>query len=366
MLSERDLRELLDYSAPAPVVSLYLATDPTDGNADAHRLRLRNLLKEIDLPADQSAIERYFDHEHPWTGRSVAVFSCASQNYFRAFPLAIPVRDWLRIDTRPMVKPLVDLLDAYGGYGVVMVDKQGARLFAIHMGELRDQQGVLGEAVKHTKTGGASAMPGRRGGVAGQTHYEDEVVERNMKEVVEFAVHFFEENHIRRVLIGGPDDNVAQFRSLLPKAWQSLVMGSFPISMTATGPEVVDKAIQVGQEAERRREDRLIDTAINSAAKGGNGSLGLGDTLRAIHDGRVQTLLIDNGFREPGYHCTSCGYLTVDKVDRCPFCGSAFEEIPDAVEMGIRRVLTSGGDVEIIHDNPTLQTAGCIAGLLRY
>jgi peptide subunit release factor 1 (eRF1) len=296
----------------------------------------------------------------------VAVFSCAPQNYFRAFPLAIPIQDWLRIDTRPIVKPLVDLLDAYGGYGVVMVDKQGARLFSIHMGELREQQGVVGEAVKHTKQGGASAVPGRRGGVAGQTHYEDEVVERNMKEVVDFSVHFFEVNHIRRVLIGGTEDNVAQFRGLLPKAWQSLVMGAFPVSMTATTAEVVEKATQVGLEAEHHREKRLIDAAINSAAKGGNGAVGLDDTLKAIHDGRVHTLLIDNGFREPGYRCTSCGFMTTEKLERCPFCSGRFEEIPDAVELGIRTVLHSGGEVEIVHDNPELQSAGCIAGLLRY
>jgi hypothetical protein len=30
---------------------------------------------------------------------------------------------------RPYVKPLVDLLDAYGAYGVVLVDSQGGRVF---------------------------------------------------------------------------------------------------------------------------------------------------------------------------------------------------------------------------------------------
>ena len=55
----------------------------------------------------------------------------------------------------------------------------------------------------------------------------DEVVDRNMKDSVDFAVHFFEENRVRRVMIGGTDENVSLFRSLLPKSWQSLVMNSF-------------------------------------------------------------------------------------------------------------------------------------------
>jgi peptide chain release factor subunit 1 len=366
MLSESNLRELLDFSAPEPMVSLYLATDPTEGNADVHRLRLRKMLKEIPTPGDQAAIERYFDHEHPWTGRSAAVFSCAPQNFFRAYPLALPVRDWLRIDTHAIVKPLVDLVDAYGGYGVVLVDKQGARLFSIHMGELREQQGILGETIKHTKHGGASAVPGRRGGVSGQTGHEDAVIERNMKDDVEFAVHFFEESRVRRVLIGGTDDNVAKFRSLLPKAWQSLVMGTFPMSMAASATEVVDKAIQVGLEAERHREARLIDTAITSAAKGSGGAVGLEEILKAVRDGRVLTLLIEDGFREPGYRCTTCGYLTTVKLENCPFCSGTFEEIPDAVELGIHSVLHAGGDVEIVHGSQALQNNGNIAALLRY
>ena len=261
MLSERDLRELMDFVSPEAVLSLYLSTDPTEGNADAHRLRLRTLLKDIELFADVEAIERYFDHEHDWTGRSVAVFSCAPQGFFRAFPLAIPMRSSLHVDHRPAIKPLLNLIDAYGGYGVILVDKQGARMFYFNLGELREQEGVLGELVKHTKRGGASAVPGRRGGMAGKTRYEEEVVERNMRDEADAARRFFEENRVRRILIGGTDDNVAQFRSLLPKSWQSLVVGTFPMGMAASQSEVLEKVMQVGRETEQRRETRVADTA---------------------------------------------------------------------------------------------------------
>jgi hypothetical protein len=261
MLSERELRELMDYTSTEPVLSLYLSTDPTQGNADAHRLRLRNMLKDIDLPEDVQAIERYFDLEHDWSGRSVAIFSCAPQGYFRAYPLAIALPSSLHVDRRPAIKPLVNLLDAYGGYGLILVDKQGARMFSFHLGELREQEGILGELVKHTKRGGASAVPGRRGGIAGKTRYEDEVVGRNMRDEAEAARRFFEEKHVRRVLIGGSDDNIAMFRSLLPKSWQSLVVGTFPMNMTASHAEVLEKVMQVGHETEQRQENRAAAAA---------------------------------------------------------------------------------------------------------
>jgi hypothetical protein len=72
-------------------LSVYLNTEPSAGNADAYKLRLRNMLKDYKLPEDVEAIERYFNQEYNWSGRSVAVFSCQPQGFFRAYPLAIPV-----------------------------------------------------------------------------------------------------------------------------------------------------------------------------------------------------------------------------------------------------------------------------------
>jgi peptide chain release factor subunit 1 len=187
-----------------------------------------------------------------------------------------------------------------------------------------------------------------------------------MKDSVDFAIHFFEENHVRRVLIGGTDDNVALFRSLLPKAWQSLVVGAFPMSMTASHSDVLARTMQIGLEAEWHREERLADAIITAAAKGGSGAVGLDDTLEAIRAGRVQTLVISEGYRKPGYHCLGCGYLTTQPQATCPFCSSAFEQIPDTVEMAVQTVMKAGGDVQVLHSSPKLESIGMIGAVLRY
>jgi peptide chain release factor subunit 1 len=366
MLSESDLRELLDFSADQPILSVYLNTVPAEATTDAYRLNLRRMLKDVPLRQDVSVVERYFEHEYDRTGRSVAVFSCAAKDFFRAYPLAVSLPNQIYVHNRPAVKPLADALDSFGGYGVALVDKQGARFFVFHLGELREQEGVLGEAVKHTKQGGSSAFPGRRGGIAGQTHYADEVIDRNMKDAVEFASRFFEENHVRRILIGGTDENVALFRNQLPKAWQSLVIGTFPMSMNASHQDVLARAMQVGVESEQRREKRLIDAVITAAAKGGTGTVGIDNTLMAIHDKRVLTLLVSEGYREVGYHCKTCGYLTTVEIDKCPFCGSEFEKLPDAIEHAVMDVMRNGGDIEIIRNEPALDHAGKIGAILRY
>lgn len=366
MLNESNLQELLEFRPGSPVLTIYLNTDPTLGNADHYKLNLRNLLKGVDMPADIEAVEHYFEREFDWSGRSVAVFSCAAAGFFRAYPLAVPLKSRVRISDGPHVKPLVHLMDFYGGYGVALVDKQGARLFYFHLGVLREQDGVLGEDVRHTKRGGASSFPGRRGGIAGRKNHMEELIDHNMKDSAEFASHFFAENNVRRIIIAGSDDNVHLFRSHLPKSWQSLVVGTFPMSMTASKDEVMAKAQEICLQAEYRHEQGIVDNIVTSAAKKQGGVMHLDSTLKAVHDGRVHTLVIKEGLHAPGYQCTGCGYITAQALTTCPFCSKSFKQIPDAVEMAVRAVMQYGGDVEVLQNPVASEKLGGIGAILRY
>jgi peptide subunit release factor 1 (eRF1) len=365
MLSENDLRELLAYTTTEPVLSVYLNTDPSEGNADTHVRRLRSMIKEINLTKDVETIEKFFQHEYNWSGRGVAVFSCSSKEYFRAYPLAVPVRNLVHISDRPSVKPLAALLDNYGGYGVVLVDKQGARVFSFHMGELREQEGVLGESVKRTKHGGGgSAVPGRRGASAA-SRTVDEVVDRNIKDAVDFAIRFFETNHVRRVMVGGTDENVKLFCHQLPKAWQSLVMGTFPMSMTASLNEVRARALELGMQAETEREKRLVERLEDLAAKGASAVVGLEKTLSAANEGRVQSLLISDGFRKNAYRCKSTGWLTTKPEEACSGEDDV-EKVYDVVDLLVNHVMRGGGEVEVILSTDKLDKLGSIGAILRY
>ena len=346
MLSDKAINELLDYKSPNPILSVYLNTDKTP---DAYKLTLRSMLKGIEMPSDEEVMTRYIEYEFPREGRSLALFSCEAEDYFRAYPLSVPVHSRVHTGNNPYVRPLANILDAYGAYGVVLVDQQGARLFYFHMGQLIEQEGVLGEEV-HKVRGVQSSR---------------NMVKRNLKESAEFAIHFFGEKKVRRILIGGTEENVAQFQNKLPKTWQSLIVGTLSLGMTANQQEILDEAIKVGAAAEAKREAGLVRQMITAVAKHSDGVLGLRDTLRAAHEGRVQTLLVDENYHAPGYKCEGCEHLSAEKLDSCPFCGENFVEIPDAVELALRQVMLSGGVVEIIRDNPEMEKAE-IGGLLRY
>ncbi len=77
---------------------------------------------------------------------------------------------------------------------------------------------------------------GRRRG----TRYAEELVDRNMKDPGGLRSPLFEEKHIRRILIGGTDENVSLFRGLLLRLAE--LGGRYTVTpMTASHTEVHDK-----------------------------------------------------------------------------------------------------------------------------
>lgn len=246
MFTETGLRKIRDFISNDPVVSLYLNTEPSRGNAETHRLRLRNMIKDIPLKQDAEEIEKFFNFTYDWSGRSVAVFSCAPAGFFHSIPLAVPVKDFIQIGSKAAVDPLEDLLEEFSNLGVILVDKQGARLFHFHLGELAEQQGVLGHLVKQVKSGSASSEHGLRGG-GDASRAMKETINRNIREIAEAATRFFEAKRVRRVMLGGSDENVSQLRNTLPKSIQSLVVGTFTLGMTASNAEVLQKVLQTIQ-----------------------------------------------------------------------------------------------------------------------
>jgi peptide chain release factor subunit 1 len=368
MLGEQELKSLLKFDAQHPVLSVYLNIEPAERGGEPVRRRLRALLRDMpaEAAADVQAAERYFEHEYDGSGRSVAVFSCAPAGFFQAFIFQLPQRPRARWLPQPYVKPLAHLLDAYGGYGLARVDKQGARLYAYHLGEMTATREVEGEAVRHTKRGGASTLAGRRGGTAGQSHHEEEIEQRNLRAAAEASAAFFQAHQVRRVLLAGTEETLAQFRALLPKAWQSLVVGSLATDRDAAAGDLLARAVEVGRRAEGAREAALVEGAVTAAAKGKAGATGLENTLRALHEGRVQTLMISEGYRAPGYVCSGCGLISAAEHAACPYCGSTSSAIEDAVEHAVRKAMRSTVEVEVVSGSRALEKAGRIAAVLRY
>ena len=370
MFSRKDLQELAEYKGTgAPVLSLYLNVDPSQHTTDEYKLALRQLLRgagERAAGEDIAAVERYFDLEYDWSGRGVAVFSCNADKFWRAYPLPVAVADHVFVGLKPYVTPLVKLWDTFGRFVVAVLDKQGVRLMLFHVGELIRTEGMMGEPVRRVKAGGGSAEKGRRGGTGATANkHEDEVASRNLREAAELTLAFCEAHQPRNLLLGGKAEAIKQFKAKLPRVWADRIIGTFPADMNIHENEARDKALRILNEVELERETALADAVITAAAKGKGGVVRLDDTLSAAHEGRVQTLLVAEGYKAEGFQCQQCAYVTGQRLDTCPFCGGKMAHIPDAVEATIQQVLEQGGHVEMVTGHTELAQAG-VGALLRY
>lgn len=371
MFTDQDLNELVEFhSDDSTVLSVYLNVDPTQRTSDEYKLTLRTLLKEVADeadPANVEAVERYFDFEYDWQGRGVAVFSCQQEDFWRSYSLAVPVHNYAYVSHRPYIKPLTDVLDAYGRYGVILVDSAGARMFLFNLGELEEAMGTLGEEVRRVKHGGASGVAGMRGGVTARAaRHGEEVIQRNLKEIAEVTESFCQSNGCQRLVVGGSEANVSQFLDTLPKALEDKVIGSFTVDLNAPVSEVKARSMELIEERAEEREEELVNEMIAGWKRGSGATAGLSDTLVALQEHRPWILLISAGYEASGFRCSNCRYLMLVEPKECPLCGGEVERVEDLVDTMSHRALEQGVEVEIVRGNEKLDEAGSIGALLRY
>jgi peptide subunit release factor 1 (eRF1) len=371
MFSEQDLNDLVEFRSPrSPVLSLYLNVDPTQQTTEQYRLTLRSLLKEVADDAEQAdveAVERYFDFEYDWQGRGVAVFSCQQEGFWRSYSLAVPMHNAVVAYPRPFIKPLTDVLDAYGRHGVILVDSEGARMFVFSLGDLAEATGMLGEEVRRTKHGGASGVTGMRGGMTARTARRGEaVVQRNLKEIAEATEAFCAESGCTRLVLGGTEGTTSHFRDLLPKAVQDKVIGTFGVDFGASHAEIQARSMELIEEVAVKRENERVDELLAGWKRGVGAAVGLSDTLAALQEHRVSVLLVTAGYEASGYRCQNCRYLVLTERGECPLCSGAMGPVDDLVDTMVHRALEQGVEVEIVRGNEKLEESGSIGALLRY
>jgi peptide chain release factor subunit 1 len=362
MISQKDLQALVNFDQGEDLVlSLYLNTDPSEQSKEQSKLIVREYLDRVadkSLSEDVERIERFLDYEHDWRGKGIAIFSCQRRGLWEHFSLAVPVRNAVFVTNRPYIKPLTDLMDEYQPYGVVLLDQEGARFFHVHLGEITEANEADGQVVKHHKQGGWSQASYQR--------HADMQVLQNLKLAAETATHFCRQQECQELVLAGSEEAVAQFRALLPKTLQRNVLGTIPLGANATNRQILEHSMEIMQQAKAAEEAALIEQVVTAASKGGAAVMGLDDTAYAVREGRVRTMLVEEGYETPGAVCRECGYVSVEQGQDCLFCGNEMEPIANAVDLVVQKALDSGAKVRFPAENKALSRAGHIGAILRY
>src|SRR4051794_29037322 len=147
-LTQEGVRALAGRSVngSGPVVSLYLDVDgrryvrPADYEVHLDRL-LRDARRRhggdrtiaSGLDAVETFVKGGFERKRT---RALAVFASCGSGVYEAIALPAPVRNQLVVNHTPVVRQLEGVLECNPRFGVLLVDRQRARMFVFDRGEL--------------------------------------------------------------------------------------------------------------------------------------------------------------------------------------------------------------------------------------
>lgn len=359
------VHDLLEFKGNGkPVLSVYLDVDASRRTRDECRLILKELL-ESQNPAsvrkDAARVQDFLDREYDWQGKGLALFSSVSQKLWDVMRLPFPVNNLVSISDTPYVRPLIDLaIDER--LGIAIVDREHARFLVSQAGEIEEvARHWRATPRRHKQEGGSTASRLQR--------HVDAQIEQNLKQAASQAAETLKAEGCTRLMIGGQNEPVAQFKAFLPKSWQKKVEAEFAIGVEASPAEVLSKVNELIVAANQGREAALVERVAGAALKrGSTGTLGLAETLNALNEKRVMTLVVAEGFRSGGFQCGNCGYLSAEPLRTCPVCSHKVHAVVHAVDLAIRRAVDLDGTVVTARGpaGARLAKLGGIGALLRY
>lgn len=364
------LAELLSFDAGDDLVlSVYLNLTPDRQIGRTFSVAFEDLVRTLGeglAPAARAALDREAARvrilldEGP-KGRGLAVFSSSPRGLWQVWSLPVVVAEGCYLGRRPYLRPLLDVLDEYERYAVALVDKAKARLFVVELGEIEEQEQVYDVVPgKHDQGGWSQANY--------QRHHEAHVY-WHLKRVADELMHLDRRRPFDRLVLAGPEEATAELERILPRHLRVKLVRRIPAELFATEQEILERTLEIERDVERATEERLVADVLETAARGGLATYGLGPTLEAVWLGRVHALLVADGLRAPGSECESCGRLGPDVPAACPACGGRVQDLDDVIERAMERTLEESGRVEVVHDAPArrLQEVGeGLAAVLRF
>ena len=377
-ITHERLRRLAGIRAgEAKVLSLFLSLDPREfATPPARSTEVRSVL---DRAARMIREDEALDHEARTSLRAdlervqaelggamdargahgLAVFASSAADLFEVLKLSEPVDHDPVIADAPFIEPL-SAIGAPERWCVLLVNRRVARLFCGPGAALEEFELIEDDLRRRHDQGGWS-----------QANYQrsiDKDVADHLRHAAEVAFARLKRDLPVGILIGAPAELASEFEGHLHPYLRERLAGRLEIDVEHTSPDEVRRAAAPSIErAAQAREDRALARLAEAFGAGsGRAASGLSEVLGAVHEQRVEILLVDDGFAAPGVRCPTCGWLGAGDDAACPADGSAVEHLGDVVEAGVERSLTQSAEVRVLRDRAELASHGHVAAVLRY
>lgn len=375
MITRLELKELASHTLDdAHFVSLFLNVDPKQVKQDEWQLHFKNLARRAlaampngDRPKvapDLDRLERYLADHPNGLKRGLAVVSCCAKDFWWVYHSALPFMADLVIKRDPYIKPLMQQLDQYQRYLVVVVGAEEARFFVAGMGTIQEVTDIYRplDVSNATRDGGRGDM-----GALRAQRRKDNNQRILFKDAAAVMERLLTKEEIKRALLGGTDAARGHFKEVLPEPLRHKVVADFHIDRNAGHKEVLDLCLPMMKDVEFQFERKALAELFNRVGLAVGGSvLGLSDVLAALQQGNVRKIFVMTNLADGGMACDHCGALTPRRDRSCPYCGGKMLDAPFIFDLAIQKAIEQGARVDLLEDAPELVKAGGIAAMLRY
>src|SRR4051812_48799938 len=237
VIAEDVIRSLVGFRGErAPVTSCYLDVD------GRKYLRHQDLEHEVNtllraarskanghlsVRRDLNRIEELVKGglDRSWT-RGLAIFACSAHDLWEVIHLPVPVPNRVVINHMPAVSQLEAVLEESTALGVLLADKQRARMFVFSLGDLMEHSELFDQLPRDYDTRGDLD----RGDVS---HHRDALKHQHLRHAADVALAVFQKTGFHHLVIGAPDEIASELEGLLPPYLRDRQFGRVHLAVSA-------------------------------------------------------------------------------------------------------------------------------------
>lgn len=338
MLNQAELVDLYRSLEGKKVLSVYLDADQHDpADRGTWRTVLEGEMSRLarSLNGDDADFRKAWEQVEKELRNAEKGFLAGRGLVAFATPEKLEYLEQLPISTRTLVRweeglraaPYIRGLKQQRPITIALADRVHVRLFTYRDAVLTEEEETLADRdLGDLSDVGVRKQSGRNTGVRGETSTDqaqrvlDESTDRMFKALVDTLEEKVSDDGI--LILGGTPEAVRILGQMIPRRLQDRTTQRSSLHLRMTPSELKKAVRQIASEFTAVRQDEMVADVLDAARSGGNGSMGLEETEKALKEMRVDTLLLSRDFV----------WDRPDYADRC--VGTAFSQGADVMEVG--------------------------------
>lgn len=370
MVNRKNIMRLLHLKAQDHmVISFYMGIGVYKSKRKAYEIEAKDIIKaaitEADInvkfreevEADAKRILDFLKMDFGGRARGLAIFACAPENLWQVYRLPVTVPDRCVIDRVPFVMPMLKIVDEGRRFCVIVTDKEKARIFTLYLGEMMERTDLFDVVPGWHKQGGWSQARYQR-------HIEDHV-NKHLKHVADSLFDFYKREGFGHLIIGGSQEIRTRLHRILHSYLQQVFRGFISVEVTSSVDEIAEAASRIVEETEKEQSKELTRRILEPKGQHITVS-GLKETIKALEQGRVHTLVLVDNQNIHGSLCTRCEKVDLPGTKVCSLCQGEMNDVEDVSEYLARLAVEQDAEVNYVTNGFGLERVDGIGAILRW